>query len=27
VMDLAKSEQFITDMNFIIGGQNEEWKY
>jgi hypothetical protein len=26
-MDLAKSEQFITDMNFIIGGQNEEWKY
>jgi hypothetical protein len=24
VMDLAKSEQFITDMNFIIGGQNEE---
>ena len=23
VMDLAKSEQFITDMNFIIGNQNE----
>jgi hypothetical protein len=26
-MDLAKSEQFITDMNFIIGGQNKQWKY
>jgi hypothetical protein len=26
-MDLAKSEQFITDMNFIIGGQKEQWKY
>jgi hypothetical protein len=25
-MDLAKSEQFITDMNFIIGNQNEGWK-
>jgi hypothetical protein len=24
VMDLAKSEQFITDMNFIIGGQKEQ---
>jgi hypothetical protein len=23
VMDLAKSEQFITDMNFIIGSQKE----
>jgi hypothetical protein len=26
-MDLAKSEQFITDMNFIIGDQKEVWKY
>jgi hypothetical protein len=26
-MDLAKSEQFITDMNFIIGSQKEVWKY
>ena len=24
VMDLAKSEQFITDMNFILGNQKEE---
>jgi hypothetical protein len=24
-MDLAKSDQFITDMNFILGNQKEEW--
>jgi hypothetical protein len=24
-MDLAKSQEFITDMNFILGGE-QKWK-
>jgi hypothetical protein len=25
-MDLAKSQEFITDMSFILGNKKEQWK-